>query len=249
MIIGGPQASVVDVATLRAFPCVDIVVRGEADETFPRLMQLVENRDARWESLPGITFRRGDQVIRNPSASVVEDLDRLPLPAFDLDARIRSRGGIHLEILRGCPFACSFCSTNDFFRRNFRLKSPARMIADISAIKREFGVSYISLVHDMYTIDRKKVVEFCEAILASGEQFTWGCSARTDCIDEDLLVLMAKAGHRHLLWHRDRLRAAAAGHQQEAGPSRGAEENRMHRSARHPYDGRPHRRIPGRNAR
>ena len=194
VIIGGPQASVVDVATLRAFPCVDVVVRGEADDTFPRLLQLVENRDARWESLPGITFRRGDRLIRNPSGSVVEDLDRLPLPAFDLDARIRSRGGIHLEIGRGCPFACSFCSTNDFFRRNFRLKSPLRMIADISAIKREFGVSYFSLVHDMYTIDRKKVVEFCEAILASGEQFTWGCSARTDCVDDDLLALMAKAG-------------------------------------------------------
>ena len=194
VIVGGPQASVVDVATLQAFPCVDVVVRGEADDTFPRLLQLVENRDPRWESLPGITFRRGDRVVRNPSGSVVEDLDRLPLPAFDLDARIRTRGGIHLEVGRGCPFACSFCSTNDFFRRNFRLKSPARMIADISAIKREFGVSYFSLVHDMYTIDRRKVVEFCEAILASGEQFTWGCSARTDCVDDDLLALMAKAG-------------------------------------------------------
>jgi radical SAM superfamily enzyme YgiQ (UPF0313 family) len=194
VIIGGPQASVVDVATLRAFSCVDVVVRGEADDTFPRLLELVENGDARWENLPGITFRRGDQVVRNPSGSVVEDLDRLPLPAFDLDTRIRSRGGIHLEIGRGCPFACSFCSTNDFFRRNFRLKSPARMIADISAIKKEFGVSYFSLVHDMYTIDRKKVVEFCEAILASGERFTWGCSARTDCIDDDLLALMARAG-------------------------------------------------------
>jgi hypothetical protein len=82
VIIGGTQASVVDVATLLAFPCVDVVVRGEADDTFPRLLQLVENRDARWESLPGITFRRGDQVIRNPGGSVVEDLDRLPLPAF-----------------------------------------------------------------------------------------------------------------------------------------------------------------------
>ena len=46
----------------------------------------------------------------------------------------------------------------------------------------------------MYTIDRKKVVAFCEAILASGEKFTWGCSARTDCIDDDLLQLMASAG-------------------------------------------------------
>ena len=143
---------------------------------------------------PGITFRRGDEVIRNPNAPVVENLDRLPLPAFDLDLRIRDRGGVHLEIGRGCPFACTFCSTNDFFRRNFRLKSPSTMVADIASLKKKYGLNYFSLVHDMYTIDRKKVVAFCEAILASGEKFTWGCSARTDCIDDDLLQLMASAG-------------------------------------------------------
>jgi radical SAM superfamily enzyme YgiQ (UPF0313 family) len=192
IILGGPQASVVDVETLKAFPCVDIIVRGEADDTFPSLLQLLESGD--WDRIPGITFRRDDEVIRNPNAPVVENLDRLPLPAFDLDLRLRDRGGVHLEIGRGCPFACTFCSTNDFFRRNFRLKSPARMIADIASLKTEYGLDYFSLVHDMYTIDRKKVVAFCEAILASGEKFTWGCSARTDCIDDELLELMARAG-------------------------------------------------------
>ncbi len=194
IILGGPQASVVDVATMRAFPCIDVIVRGEADDTFPALLSHFQGDDAGWESIPGITFRRGDEVIRNHNAPVVEDLDRLPLPAFDLDSRIKDRGGIHLEIGRGCPFACTFCSTNDFFRRNFRLKSAAKMIADISGIKREYGLNYFSLVHDMYTIDRRKVVAFCEAILAGEEKFTWGCSARTDCVDDDLLALMARAG-------------------------------------------------------
>jgi radical SAM superfamily enzyme YgiQ (UPF0313 family) len=192
IILGGPQASVVDVATMKAFPCVDVIVRGEADDTFPVLLQRLDGGE--WESTPGITFRRDDEVIRNPNAPVVENMDRLPLPAFDLDLRLRERGGVHLEIGRGCPFACTFCSTNDFFRRNFRLKSPARMIADIAALKNEYGINYFSLVHDMYTIDRKKVLAFCEAILASGEKFTWGCSARTDCIDDELLELMSRAG-------------------------------------------------------
>ena len=194
IVLGGPQASVVDVATLRAFSSIDVIVRGEADDTFPALLRHLNAKDDAWEAIPGITFRRDANVIRNPNGPVVEDLDRLPLPAFDLDARIRERGGIHLEIGRGCPFACTFCSTNDFFRRNFRLKSPTKMIADISCIKREYGLTYFSLVHDMYTIDRKQVVAFCEAILASGDHFTWGCSARTDCVDDDLLALMARAG-------------------------------------------------------
>jgi len=192
IILGGPQASVVDVATLNAFPCVDVIVRGEADDTFPRLLQRFESND--WQTMPGITFRCDDHVIRNPNAPVVENLDRLPLPAFDLDLRLKDRGGVHLEIGRGCPFACTFCSTNDFFRRNFRLKSPSRMIADIASLKNQYGLGYFSLVHDMYTIDRKKVVAFCEAIIESGEKFTWGCSARTDCIDDELLELMARAG-------------------------------------------------------
>jgi radical SAM superfamily enzyme YgiQ (UPF0313 family) len=194
IIVGGPQASVVDIATMRAFPCVDVIVRGEADDTFPMLLRLLEHNDSRWLRLPGITFRLGDEVVRNDNAAVIENLDRLPLPAFDVDARIRERGGMRLEAGRGCPFACTFCSTNDFFRRNFRLKSPYTLIAQISALKREYGLNYFSLVHDMYTIDRKKVVEFCEAIIASEEQFTWGCSARTDCIDDDLLALMARSG-------------------------------------------------------
>ncbi|MEO8255882.1 MAG: radical SAM protein [Acidobacteriota bacterium] len=191
---GGPQASVADVATLRAFPSVDIIVRGEADDTFPTLLHHLAHPDAAWQRLGGITFRRGDEIVRNPNAPVVENLDRLPLPAFDLDSRLRQRGGVHLEIGRGCPFACTFCSTNDFFRRNFRLKSPARMVADMSAIHKEYGLRYFSLVHDMYTIDRKEVMAFCEAMLASGEGLTWGCSARTDCIDDELLALMARAG-------------------------------------------------------
>jgi radical SAM superfamily enzyme YgiQ (UPF0313 family) len=194
VILGGPQASVVDVATLEAFPGIDFIVRGEADRTFPALVKQLARGDVRWEDIPGITFRRGGEVVRNQAAPVIEDLDQLPLPAFDLDTRIGDRGGIHLEIGRGCPFACTFCSTNDFFRRNFRLKSPAKMIADISRLKKDYQLGYFSLVHDMYTIDRKKVVAFCDAILASGESFTWGCSARTDCIDDDLLRLMAQAG-------------------------------------------------------
>jgi radical SAM family protein len=55
-------------------------------------------------------------------------------------------------------------------------------------------------VHDMFTVDRKRVVEFCEALLESQEEFTWGSSARTDCIDEELIALMARAGCRGIFF-------------------------------------------------
>jgi radical SAM superfamily enzyme YgiQ (UPF0313 family) len=202
IILGGPQASVVDEPTMQAFPCIDFVLRGEADRTFPDLLEILACRDrsGKLESLPGLTFRRGDDVIRNPNAPAVEDLDLLPLPAFDLDPDLKKRDCVYLELGRGCPFACTFCSTNDFFRRNFRLKSPQKMVQEMNRVKEESGIGNFSLIHDMFTVDRKRVAAFCDAVLASGGEFTWACSARTDCIDDELIDLMARAGCRGIFF-------------------------------------------------
>jgi radical SAM superfamily enzyme YgiQ (UPF0313 family) len=206
VVLGGPQASVVDVSTLRAYPFVDLVVRGEAEQTLPDLVDaLAGNRPL--TAIPGITFRRNEdgEIVRNPAAPLVADLDALPFPAFHLFPDVRFCRHFPLELGRGCPFSCTFCSTNDFFRRNFRLKSPAQMIADMRRIRQTYGINSFELVHDMFTVDRKRVVAFCEALLESKrknpeDQFIWGCSARTDCVDEELIELMSKAGCRGIFF-------------------------------------------------
>ncbi|HVF59993.1 MAG TPA: radical SAM protein [Thermoanaerobaculia bacterium] len=199
VVLGGPQASVVDVATMTAFPAVDFVVRGEAEATFPALLQqLAEGR--RGCDIPGITYRRNGRVERNGNAPPIADLDSLPFPAFHLYPNMSSCSYLPLELGRGCPFACSFCSTNDFFRRQFRLKSPQRLLADMRRVKSTYGLDNFDLVHDMFTVDRRKVATFCRAILDSGERFYWGCSARTDCIDEALIRLMHRAGCRGIFF-------------------------------------------------
>jgi radical SAM superfamily enzyme YgiQ (UPF0313 family) len=198
--LGGPQASVVDIATMRAYPYIDLVVRGEAEQTLPDLLDALAERRS-LATIPGITFRREDgEIMRNPEAPLVLDLDALPFPAFHLFPDVRFCRHFPLELGRGCPFACTFCSTNDFFRRRFRLKSPAHMIAEMRRVKQTYGISSFELVHDMFTVDRKRVVAFCEALLETKEEFIWGCSARTDCVDEELIALMAKAGCRGIFF-------------------------------------------------
>ncbi len=194
IVLGGPQASVVDEATLAAFAAVDVIVRGEAEVTFPRLLEALADGDD-LSRIPGITYRLQGKIVRNPNAPVIEDLDSLPLPAYHLLARDRSLCfRLAIEVGRGCPFGCTFCSTNDFFHRRFRLKSPARLIQQMGFLHQTYGTESFDLTHDMFTVDRKRVVHFCEALLQSGYKFKWGCSARTDCVDRDLLALMSRAG-------------------------------------------------------
>jgi radical SAM superfamily enzyme YgiQ (UPF0313 family) len=198
--LGGPQASVVDVSTMRAFPFIDLVVRGEAEQSLPELVDALTQQSP-LAAVPGITFRKEDgEIVRNPDAPLVLDLDALPFPAFHLFPDVRFCRHFPLELGRGCPFACTFCSTNDFFRRRFRLKSPAHMIAEMRRVKQTYGINSFELVHDMFTVDRKRVVAFCDAVVESREEFYWGCSARTDCIDEELIALMARAGCRGIFF-------------------------------------------------
>lgn len=193
VLFGGPQATVVDRQTLTAFPFIDCVLRGESEITLPALLEELAG-DRQLSRVPSLTFRCGFELRRTASAPVIEDLDAIPTPAFHLTGSLRGLTRAPLELGRGCPFACTFCSTNDFFRRKFRLRSPGRVIREMRDMANTYGIQQFELIHDMFTVDRRRVVSFCEAVMASGDGFQWSCSARTDCVDNELLDLMARAG-------------------------------------------------------
>jgi radical SAM superfamily enzyme YgiQ (UPF0313 family) len=193
ILFGGPQASVVDLQTLASFPFVDLILRGESEHSLLLLLNELQGSSI-LTAVPGLSYRVDGLPHRNPPSPVLADLDSLPMPAYHLTGTLQGAVSASLELGRGCPFACTFCSTNDFFRRNFRLRSPERVLNDMRSIASEYGIRSFVLVHDMFTVDRRKVIAFCDAMIASGEGFTWSCSARTDCVDEELLALMARAG-------------------------------------------------------
>jgi radical SAM superfamily enzyme YgiQ (UPF0313 family) len=193
ILLGGPQASVVDLPTLRHFPFVDFILRGEADRSLPEFVTRLAGGLSP-ESVPGLAYRSSGEACRNPDAPLPVELDALPLPAFHRYPIASPARSIPLELGRGCPFGCTFCSTNDFFRRRFRLKSPAKLIQEMDLLTARYAAEYFDLMHDMFTVDRRRVVAFCEAMLASGRGYRWGCSARTDCVDQELIELMARAG-------------------------------------------------------
>ncbi len=193
ILFGGPQASVVDLPTLAAFPFVDFILRGEAEQTLPLFLEEWSGH-RRFSTVPGLSYRSSFGPVRNTDAPVIDDLDSLPLPAYHLTDDLKGAPYAPLELGRGCPFSCTFCSTNDFFRRKFRVKSPQHMLSEMRTIASRYGIRTFELTHDMFTVDRRRVVAFCRHLLDSGEKFAWSCSARTDCVDKELLEMMSNAG-------------------------------------------------------
>lgn len=199
IVLGGPQASVTAEETLEAFRAVDAVVRGEGEATLPALLDALSRSDDP-ATVPGITYRSANGVSSTIDAPPLATLDSLPLPAFRLHPRAKRPFAMPLEAGRGCPFGCSFCSTSRFFGRRFRMKSPARIVEEMLALRELHGVRRFELVHDNFTVDRRRVVEFCDAISSARAGLRWSCSSRTDTLDEDLVELMWKAGCRGIFF-------------------------------------------------
>lgn len=68
------------------------------------------------------------------------------------------------------------------------------------ALRERYGIPRFDFVHDMLTVDRRRVVALCETLIAAGAPFEWNCSARTDRVDDDLLDQMARAGCRGIFF-------------------------------------------------
>ena len=195
IVLGGPQATQTDKETLTHFPFVDFIVRNEAEYSFPALLACLV-RDGDPASVAGLTYRsRGGEVLRSPDLATLTDVELAPFPRYEALPWGKERGILELEVGRGCPFTCTFCSTNTFFSRSYRLKSPRRIAADIGRLVELYGPGRpIVFVHDLFTVDQKRVRAICEYLIAHGPHVYWGCQARIDCVSEDLLTLMKKAG-------------------------------------------------------
>jgi radical SAM superfamily enzyme YgiQ (UPF0313 family) len=197
ILLGGPHATVLDRPIMERFAQFDLIVRNEAEIKLNPVLESLSRRT--FDHIPGITFRRGGEIISNPGDPVVTDLDALPWPAYDrYPVRELGLTSLRVDAGRGCPFHCTFCSTATFFGRKYRLRSAQNLRGHLDRLHAEYGISDFSLMHDLFTVRRKKVLEFCDAVAGSG--YTWKCSARMDCVDDALLEAMHHSGCREIYY-------------------------------------------------
>ena len=197
VVFGGPQSDLCAEETMRSFSCVDYICRGEGETVIlPLFNSILAN--APDESLPGLTFVRDGVYRSNPRPALLEDLDSLPNLDYSLlmtgDADEKPTGGYPVDVGRGCPFSCTFCSTKTFWQRHYRLKSADRIVDEIRNIHERLGYTTFSFVHDMFTMNRAKVVNICNQLQALDFPIRWHCSARVDCLDPELLDIMTASG-------------------------------------------------------
>lgn len=198
VVIGGPHASTIPEQTLEEFQGFDMAVVGEGERTIARLMELLENhRQDEWCHLPGIAFRQDKAIKKNAPVEELEDLDQLPLPAWDLFELSLYNRWLAISASRGCPYRCYFCNPN-YLGKKTRIKSSSKIADEMEHSFRRFGISAFQFADAMLTFNRKHTMDLCEELIARGlhRKVRWECETRADSITEELLRKMKQAGCR-----------------------------------------------------
>ncbi|BEP29724.1 B12-binding domain-containing radical SAM protein [Helicovermis profundi] len=196
IFFGGPQASVTAIDTLKAFLHIDLIAIGEGELSIVDIIEgLLGNKEYR--QIKGIAYKCLDNIIVNEQHELLPELDDLLLPNYKLLNNMDYLK-LSIEAGRGCPFNCTFCSTQEFWKRKFRLKSIDRILLEIENAIHNYGIYMFEFVHDLFTASRIKTVEFCNRLLKEDLKIQWSCSARIDTLDEELIDLMYESGCREI---------------------------------------------------
>jgi len=192
VVMGGPHATFADSEILTSEKAVDVIVRGEGEETIVELAEQVS-----LGNIKGITFRKGNQIIQTPTRPFIQDLDALPRPAYKYlpMAKYKITGKTLLPIItsRGCPFQCSFCVASQMFGQRFRMRSPKNVLDELEWLRDEYGAEGIAFQDDTLTFDKKRATEICDGMIERKINLPWGCGTRADVVTKDVLAKMAKA--------------------------------------------------------
>jgi radical SAM superfamily enzyme YgiQ (UPF0313 family) len=196
VVMGGPHATFADKEILAGEKAVDVIVRGEGEETILEIAKEATNLQKIYD-IRGITFRKSNQIVRTANRPFIQDLDALPRPAYKYlpigKYRITGRHLLPVMSSRGCPFQCSFCVASQMFGQKFRARSPKNVVDELEWLRDEYSAEGIAFQDDTLTFDRKRALEICDGIIERKIDLPWGCGTRADVVTKEVLDKMSRA--------------------------------------------------------
>lgn len=191
VVFGGIHPTVMAEEVLSR-PSADYVVRGEAE---PMIEQLVLNHRTGKDfyDVPGCTYLKDGKLVNNPSPPLI-DVNLLPETPYHLfDSKVYDMGFIMSS--RGCPFDCSFCSQRAINGTRYRYRSTEKVVAELKKLIELYAPSNIVFFDDIFTVNKKRVVALCKAMIENGlhKKAEYTIVTRGDCLDEPLLEALKNA--------------------------------------------------------
>jgi radical SAM superfamily enzyme YgiQ (UPF0313 family) len=212
VVMGGPHVTeMADEALGRSGGTrhADAVALGEADETWPRIVEDAARGALKEIYAPVDNF--GQE--RKPSLQSYPAIpwDKIDLQQFNLVPKVAKRmlqrvgegwgtfRLIPMESGRGCPYGCEFCTVTGFFGDSIRFRTNKSVVDELLLLKSrarsERGQMAVFFIDDNFAINIKRTKSLLREIIAAGAQLNWVAQISANLLrDEELIDLIAASG-------------------------------------------------------
>ncbi len=184
---------------------VDFVIMGEGEFRFKSLIESLNQ--GKVPHFDGIAYLKDGECVINPMQTRIQDLDSIPLPArhlVDMEKYIEigvpfapfSRRDRVEQILtsRGCPHRCNFCSTVNYWGRQFRTRSVDNIISEVAELVDKYRIEEIQFADDNMTINRKHAKELFIRLKDFNLSWCTPHGLMSATLDKEMIKLMAQSG-------------------------------------------------------
>lgn len=211
LIAGGEQISSIPHYCLEDCPELDICVIGEGEEILGQLLGAVESGES-WSTVKGLVYRdrKENEIKETPRAKRIEDIDSLPLPAWELiplENYLSRQYNYHIErgrtipmlASRGCPYKCTFCSNTNMWGSSRKIRNPKLVVDEMESCIKKYNVNNFVFSDLTAVVKKQEIVDLCNEITNRKLDITIQLpTLRTEGLDFDVLKLMYDAGCREV---------------------------------------------------
>jgi radical SAM superfamily enzyme YgiQ (UPF0313 family) len=182
-VAGGPHFSFTDRESLEECPELDVVLRGEGEETMSHLCMKVAAGEP-LDDVTGITWRNAEgEVVRNPDRPPIANIDSIPFPAWHLFP-VEKYHWVGNKLLgisssRGCPYRCPYCITWKV-HKGIRHRNPAKIVEEMVWAKKNFDHDTFFFQDDASFLVREQMEGFLAELEKCGERLYWYYETRED---------------------------------------------------------------------
>ena len=181
IVLGGVHPSLFPVNILDNYSYMDYIVVGEGEEQIVQLAEALSlNRyNANLSHIQSFAWRKNGEIVYQPRKYFLQDLDKLQDPAWDLinlnayhsdhskwnnPKNLPFKLSVPILSSRSCPFTCNFCAAYRTMGKNFRMRSPKRVVDEIQRLNEHYGESYFSFIDDNINLNKKHIINICSEI-------------------------------------------------------------------------------------
>ncbi len=180
----------------------DYIILGEGENTLLELIETIE-QEKTTETIAGIVFKNDDGIQSNPKRAVLQNLDMLPIPAWDLVdmneykliwREVGRKFTLNIATTRGCPYKCNWCA-KPIYGNRYNSHSPEYIANHIEFLRASYGVRRFWMCDDIFGLKPNWVKEFNSELKKRKLDIRYYIQSRADLLlKEDMITELAESG-------------------------------------------------------